>query len=147
MNALKVTAIVASLVLSACSTTARLYPVEGPLSQQVPLPVLNAKVNGITSNNGSLSLTRSDGTVCSGEWSSAAGVQTTFGAGSLFNQYGAIYGSGYTVTRGGGQNPGRAVAMCPDGTRFDIEFVTGGGTANGFGFARDTAGNVYRVLF
>jgi len=147
MKAINTTALVASFMLSACSTTARLYPVEGPLSQQVPPPVLNATVNGITGNNGSLSLARSDGTVCSGEWSSAAGVQTTFGAGSLFSQYGAIYGSGYTVTQGGGQNPGRAVAMCSDGTRFDIEFVTGGGTANGFGFARDTRGNVYRVLF
>jgi hypothetical protein len=52
-----------------------------------------------------------------------------------------------SITSGGGQNPGRAIATCADGTRFDIEFVTGGGTANGFGFARDTRGNVYRVLF
>ena len=148
MRTIRLTAIgIASLVLVACSTTARLYPVEGPLSQQVPPPVLSATVNGITGNNGSLALTRADGSVCPGEWSSAAGVQTTFGAGSLFTQYGAIYGSGYSVTSGGGQNPGRAIATCADGVRFDIEFVTGGGTANGFGFARDTSGNVYRVLF
>ncbi len=145
MNTLKMIAL--SAVLAACSTTARLYPVEGPLSQQAPTTVLSAVVHGITGNNGALALTRADGSVCTGEWSSAAGVQTTFGAGSLFTQYGAVYGSGYAVTSGGGQNPGRAVATCPDGTRFDIEFVTGGGTANGFGFARDTTGNVYRVLF
>jgi len=133
--------------LMACSTSARLYPVEGPFSQQVPPPVLTATVRGIEGNNGPLSLTLPDGTTCSGEWSSAAGVQTTFGTGSLFTQYGPIYGSGMSVTSGGGQNPGRAIATCADGTRFDIEFVTGGGTANGFGFARDTRGNVYRVLF
>jgi hypothetical protein len=137
----------ALLALAACSTTARLYPVEGPAATQTPVRVLHATVNGITGNNGSLSFQLPDGSPCEGEWSSAAGVETTFGAGSLFSQYGPIYGSGYTIRSGGGQNPGRAIANCADGTRFDIEFVTGGGTANGFGFARDTRGNVYRVLF
>jgi len=132
---------------AACSTTARLYPVEGPYSSQVPPPVLTATVRGIVGNNGPLTLQLPDGTACQGEWSSAAGVQTTFGAGSLFSRYGAVYGSGYTIMSGGGQNPGRAIATCGDGTRFDIEFVTGGGTANGFGFARDSRDNVYRVLF
>lgn len=137
----------AALVVAACSTTARLYPVEGPAATQAPVAVLEATVNGIAGNNGTLSFALPDGTPCTGEWSSAAGVQTSFGAGSLFSQYGAIYGTGYSITSGGGQNPGRAVALCTDSTRFDIEFVTGGGTANGFGFARDTRGNVYRVLF
>jgi hypothetical protein len=134
-------------IVSACSTTARLYPVEGPASNQLPVTVLTATINGIAGNNGSLTLNLTDGTPCQGEWSSAAGVQRTTSTGSLFTQYGPIYGSASTVTSGGGQNPGRAIATCTDGTRFDIEFVTGGGTANGFGFARDTRGNVYRVMF
>lgn len=142
------TAILPALtIVSACSTTARFYPVEGPASSQQPVTVLTATISGITGNNGSLTLNLPDGTHCQGEWSSAAGVQRTTSTGSLFTQYGPIYGSTSTVTSGGGQNPGRAIATCTDGTRFDIEFVTGGGTANGFGFARDTRSNVYRVMF
>lgn len=144
---LRFVAFVAAVFIAGCSTTARMYPVEGPASVQAPVQVLHATINGITGNNGSLTFALPDGVPCEGEWSSAAGVQTTFGAGSLFTQYGPVYGSGYAITSGGGQNPGRAIATCTDGTRFDIEFVTGGGTANGFGFARDTRGNVYRVLF
>lgn len=140
-------AIFALMSIAGCSTTARLYPVEGPASQAVPVQVLQATINGILGNNGSLSLVLPDNVLCDGEWSSAAGVQTTAGVGSLFTQYGPIYGSGLSVASGGGQNPGQAIATCSDSTRFDIEFVTGGGTANGFGFARDTRGNVYRVLF
>jgi hypothetical protein len=143
----RLAAFVATIFIAGCSTTARLYPVEGPASVQAPVQVLNATINGISGNNGSLTVALPDGVACEGEWSSAAGVQTTFGVGSLFTQYAPIYSSGYGITSGGGQNPGRAIATCTDGTRFDVEFVTGGGTANGFGFARDTRGNVYRVLF
>ena len=138
---------VAAVLATGCSTTARMYPVEGPASTQAPVQALHATVNGILGNNGSLTFALPDGVPCEGEWSSAAGVQTTFGAGALFTQYGPIYGSGYSVTSGGGQNPGSAIAICTDGTQFEIEFITGGGTANGFGFARDTRGNVYRMLF
>ena len=144
---LRMVTLPALALVAACSTTARFYPVEGPASTQPPVTVLVATINGITGNNGSLTLNLPDGTPCQGEWSSAAGVQRTTTTGSLFTQYGAIYGSSSTVTSGGGQNPGQAIATCTDGTRFEIEFVTGGGTANGFGFARDTRGNVYRVLF
>lgn len=139
--------LVAAVVLAGCSTTARMYPVEGPASVQAPVQVLHATINGVTGNNGSLTFALPGDIPCEGEWSSAAGVQTTFGSGSLLSQYGPIYGSGYSIAAGGGQNPGRAIATCTDGTRFEMEFVTGGGTANGFGFASDTRGNVYRVLF
>lgn len=37
--------------------------------------------------------------------------------------------------------------MCSDNTRFDVEFFTGSGTANGYGIAKDTNGNVYKMLF
>lgn len=144
---LRLVAFVAPIFITGCSTTARMYPVEGPASLQAPAQPLQATINGIMGNNGSLTFTLPDGVPCAGEWSSAAGVQATFGTGSLLTQYGPIYGAGYSITSGGGQSPGQAIATCTDGTRFDIEFVTGGGTANGFGFARDTRGNVYRLLF
>lgn len=137
----------AGLLLAGCSTTARLYPVQGPASEVVPPRTLQASIDGILGNNGSLSFDLPNGSTCEGEWSSAAGVETTVTSVGLIGRYSGFFGTGISTRSGGGQNPGRAIALCSDGTRFDIEFVTGGGTANGFGFAEDTRGNVYRVLF
>lgn len=134
-------------VLAGCSTTARLYPVEGPLSSQVPIPVITATVSGITGNNGPIGMTMPDGSTCSGEWSSAAASQVSFGSGSLIGTYGATYFQGVTIGAGKGQNPGRAIANCSDGNQIEVEFVTGAGTATGFGIARDRRANVFRVLF
>lgn len=92
-------------------------------------------------------LTYPDGTPCTGQWSSAAGSQVSYNSMTLFGTYGSVYGSGVSVSEGGGQNPGRAFLNCPNGNQIDIEFVTGAGTANGFGFAKDKQGNIFRVLF
>ncbi len=133
--------------LAACSTTATLFPVEGPLSESVPTPQVKATVNGILGNSGSLSLTMPDGEYCTGQWSSAAGAGISTTSGSLFGTYGSVYGTATTISTGYGQNPGAAVLTCDRGRNFQIEFVTGAGTATGFGFAKDNKGNVYRVLF
>jgi len=133
--------------LAGCSTTARLYPVEGPLSSQIPIPVITATVSGITGNNGPIKMTMPDGATCAGEWSSAAASQVTSSSGSLIGIYGATYFQGVSIGAGKGQNPGRAIANCSDGNQVDVEFVTGAGTATGFGIARDRRANVFRVLF
>jgi hypothetical protein len=112
-----------------------------------PLPVITATAEGITGNNGRFSLAMPDGETCDGEWSSAAGSGVSISTMSLFNTYGSIYGTGVAVSPGRGQNPGRAFLVCNRGRQIDVEFVTGAGTANGFGFAKDNRGNVYRLLF
>lgn len=129
------------------TTTALLYPVEGPLSAQLPLPVLKAVASGVGGNSGSITMIAPDGERFEGKWSSAAGSGVSFNSMSLFSQYGTIYGSGFYVSPGRGQNPGRAFMVGDRGTTIDVEFVTGAGTANGFGFAKDNKGNVYKVLF
>ena len=70
-----------------CSTTARMYPVEGPLFSANKLRPLQATVHGIMGNNGRIEVARDDGMRCEGEWSSAAGTTTTFSQGSLIGQY------------------------------------------------------------
>ena len=143
----RVLIVMSLIMLAGCSTTARLYPVEGPLSKLIPNPVVQATIEGIMGGNGPLKLTMPGGITCSGEWSSAAASQMSFGAGSLLGTYGATYFSGINLSPGKGQNPGRAIANCPDGNQIEVEFVTGAGTATGFGIARDRRGNVFRLLF
>lgn len=140
---------------TACSTTATLYPVDGPLSQQQPLPVLTATVDGIMGNTGGISLLLPDGERCIGKWSSIApmsvGYSTAFASGSAANglasAWATVYGSGFSVRNVPGVNKGEAILVGNRGTVIRVEFFTGSGTANGNGVAKDNEGNTYKVLF
>lgn len=46
-----------------------------------------------------------------------------------------------------GVNRGQAMSFCPSGRSLEVEFVTGSGTANGYGIAKDSEGNIYKMLF
>lgn len=140
------------------TTTASLYPIEGPLSKKTPLPVIVAKASGISENTGDISLTMPDGECCKGRWASAAGagvsvgfgsiaVSSTGGTSSFFKTYSTTYGFGASMNTGTGQNPGTAMLTCDRGRVIQVEFITGAGTANGYGFAKDNKGNVYKLIF
>jgi hypothetical protein len=146
---------VAVAVIAACSTTATLYPVDGPLSRQQPLPVLTAVVDGITGNTGGISLSLPDGELCTGKWSSIAPMSVGFSTasasgsatGGMASVWATVYGSGFSVGNLPGVNKGEAMLVGDRGTVIQIEFYTGSGTANGSGVARDNKGNVFKVLF
>ena len=134
-------------LVGSCSTTVNMYPIEGPLSLQSPLPILIASVDGITSNTGSFSFSLPDGSKCSGTWSSVAPQMISSSSTSLFGRYGSIAGFSITASNLPGVNRGQAFGVCTNNERFDVEFLTGSGTANGYGLASDTAGNVYKLIF
>jgi hypothetical protein len=131
-------------LVAACSTTANLYPVQGPLASQKPLPVIVATADGITGNTGNLSLRMPDGEECSGKWSSVA--PKVAGEGVLFSQYGTTLGFSYSGIQPG-VNKGQAFMTCSRGTTVEAEFFTGSGTANGYGIARDSNENIFKMLF
>jgi len=133
--------------LAGCSTTVSMFPVEGPLSQKSPVPTIEATADGIMGNTGNVSLTMPDGEHCAGKWSSAAGAGIEIESGSLIGTYGSAYGTSTSVSTGSGQNPGEAFLTCNEGRTIQLEFVTGAGTANGFGIAKDSEENIYKVLF
>jgi hypothetical protein len=133
--------------VAGCSVTATMLPVEGPLSQKKPVPVLKVKADGIMGNSGNVTFTMPDGEPCSGRWSSAAAAGVAVTSGSLIGQYGTTYLSGVSVMTGSGQNPGQALATCRSGRTFQIEFITGAGTAHGFGIGKDNEGNIYKFVF
>ena len=88
-----------------CSRTARLYPVQGPLSAQTPLPVLVAKVTGAFSP-GTISVVLSDGEICKGRWTQVPPVQVPQGANTanapatngMSSVWDTVYGSGFYVS-------------------------------------------------
>lgn len=149
------TAGMAVTAIAACSTTATLYPVDGPLSKQQPLPVLTAAVDGIMGNTGGISLVLPDGENCTGKWSSIApmsvGFSTAAASGSatsgMASVWATVYGSGFTVRNLPGINKGEAMLVGDRGTIFQVEFYTGSGTASGSGVAKDNKGNIFKVLF
>lgn len=136
-----------SVAAGGCSLKATMVPVEGPLSQTRPVPVLQVKADGILGNAGNITFNMPDGDACKGRWASAAGAGVMVSSGSLIGQYGSTHLTGYSVTSGSGQNPGQALVTCGSGRTFQIEFVTGAGTAHGFGIGKDNEGNIYRFVF
>lgn len=141
--------------LTACSTTATLYPVDGPLSKQRPLPILTAAVDGIMGNTEGISLSLPDSEHCTGRWSSIAPMSVGYSAGSatgsatngMASVWATVYGSGFSVRNLAGVNKGEVMLVGDRGTVIQVEFYTGSGTANGTGVAKDNKGNIFKVLF
>ena len=154
-RAISTLATVSIITVAGCSTTATLFPIDGPLSKQIPLPTLVARVDGITGNTGDISMDLSAGERCTGKWSSIAPQSATFstvtaiGSGNsrLGPAWARVFGSGFTMSNLPGVNRGEAMLICPLGTVIQVEFYTGSGTANGTGVAMDNKGNTFKVLF
>lgn len=142
-----VAAVVIPLACAGClSTTVSMYPVEGARAKQAPLPVVKAQVNDIQNNTGSITMTDPDGETCTGTWSSGAPAPMNPGN-SLVATYGGAAGVVSQVPAASMMNRGEAFITCERGTTYQVEFYTGNGTANGFGVAKDSRGNVYKLLF
>ena len=143
------------LIMAGCATTATLYPVQGPLAQQASVQTIEARVDGIMGNSGKITLTMPDGEVCKGRWSSVAPAFTTYSSAQasgsvssgLANVWASVYGNGFAIGNVAGVNRGQAVLMGTRGAVIQVEFLTGSGTANGYGVAVDNKGNTYKVLF
>lgn len=136
-----------ALLCAACSTDVSMFPIEGPAATKRPLPVLVARADGITGNSGALTMTLADNQACKGKWASAAPQYSTVSTVSLFSQYASVAGFGASSGIVPGVNRGEAFLSCSGGTTIQAEFYTGSGTANGYGIARDSDGNVYKMLF
>src|SRR5215470_8227374 len=105
---IRLSVIVGATVLTAgCALNATMVPVSGPLSELKPVPVVKVRADGILGNSGKITLVLPPDDPCEGRWASAAGQDVTVAAGSLISQYGSSYLSGYSVSTGKGQNPGR----------------------------------------
>ena len=148
-------------IMLGCTATARLYPVQGPLSQQAPLPVFVGKLNGSV-NSGNISFVMADGEVCTGRWTRvvsaaapkngtavvapAAGAPPSTGMASIWD---TVYGSGYFVAHVlGDLYWGTAVITGNRGTVLNVEFYRANPPGTRIaGVAKDSKGNIYKMVF
>jgi hypothetical protein len=137
------------LLLGACSMSVpvSMYPVKGPYAELKKKPVVTAIAHDVQNNTGVFEVTMPDGEKCLGKWSSAAGVVHSSTTGTIWTKYGAIVGVGSTTSNVPGVNRGQAMSFCESGRSIEAEFLTGSGTANGYGVAVDSNGNIYKLLF
>jgi hypothetical protein len=147
-------------VLSGCTATARLYPVQGPLAAQTPSPVYVAKMtDGLHAGNFSAVL--SDGEVCKGRWEIVARPKTSGAPVSandtakpnLASEWDIVYGPGYYVAHVlGSRLYGRAVVSGDRGTVLNVEIykpdTSKDATVSSIkGVAKDNNSNIYKVTF
>ena len=146
--------------LSGCTATARLYPVQGPLSAQTPLPVYLAKLNGAL-NSGSISAVLNDGEVGKGRWQVVHRVTPPKGADaatdhSAFNmsaEWDFVYGPGFYVSHVlGARQYARAVVTGNKGTVLNVEMYKPSNEENNTpsaikGVAKDNNNNVFKLAF
>jgi hypothetical protein len=150
----RLTVLLISSFLMACSTSVSLFPISGPYAQAKQIQPIIAKADGIMGNSGKISLTLPSGEACNGMWSSVAPTSASANVGmgsialssNMANAWGTAYGTSFSIGNSATVNRGEAMLICDKGISIQIEFFTGSGTANGYGVAKDSSGNIYKVL-
>jgi hypothetical protein len=124
-----------------------LYPVQGSLSTQNPVPIYKVTISGLLAS-GTLSATLQDGEVCSGSWTPVR--QDDPSAGSMSGEWDSVYGSGFFEGNVLGSRVfARAALTGTKGTILNVELYdpTPGVFANVKGIAKDNKGNVFKLTF
>lgn len=145
------------LTMLGCSVRGRLYPIQGPLAAQSPLPVLLAKIT-FGENPKTISVNLGDGEICNGVWIevpraakdvNTGTTTTTTGLSSLWD---LIYGQGFYVSHVlGAKYYARSEASGNKGTVLNLEIYRPENTRGNLaaavkGVAQDNKGNIYKVL-
>ena len=140
-------------LLEGCSFSimGHLYPVQGPLAQQTPLPVYVAKLTGARSA-GHVAVTLPDGESCAGPW---VMVPPGTAIGNLSAAWDLVYGKGFYVAQVLGTTwYAHADLTGPAGPclAFEMRNLKPGSQAANvdtslLGVAQDPYGNVFKVTF
>lgn len=165
--------LLAALTMFGCTRTARLYPVQGPLSAQTPAPVVLARITG-TLNPGDISVVLGDGEVCRGRWARVPSIDVARGAttatvpvtGDMSVVWDTVYGTGFYVAHVlGARLYAQAVVTGNRGTVINVELYKpeqqheadvffdraiqhgdGGSFGAIKGVARDNKGNIFKIV-
>jgi hypothetical protein len=149
MKARLLLALLSICLISGCSVTGRLYPVQGPLAQQTPPPIYNARLTGPPAL--AFSTTLANGETFEGKMRILAGppanpvtplgAPVTLPQPNLATAWDAIYGQGFYVAHVLGAQLGRANLTGSQGTTVQVEVF------NARGIAVDSKGDVSKLAF
>src|SRR5882672_5669113 len=146
-------------IMTGCSRTGRLYPVQGPLSAQTPSPVFVAKLTGAL-NSGNVSVVLGSGEVAKGRWS-VVPVPSAKGAAPATAPenhgmpvvWDTLYGPGFYVSHVlGTRLHAKAVVSGDRGTILNVDMYKGEvehAESAGIikGVAKDNHDNIYKLVF
>jgi hypothetical protein len=140
---------IGTCLLSGCSVTGRLYPVQGPLAQLTPTPIYNAKLTAPPSL--AFTTTLANGETFAGKMRTLSGppatpptpsdAPLTLPQANIAGAWDAVYGQGFYVAHVLGQQLGRANITGSQGTSIQVEVW------NARGVALDNKGDVYKLVF
>ncbi|MGB3455459.1 MAG: hypothetical protein WBG08_04565 [Litorimonas sp.] len=136
-----------AVLLAACSTTGAFYPIAGPLAAAGRTAPVAVELSGLEGRDGNLSLTLPDGETFEGVWTVIPFEDGIAQWGPLMSQYGMVPGSGLSLGAKSGRNRGQAYLVGTRGNTMDVEFTSETLPPDGVGIARDSRGNVYRIVF
>ncbi len=133
----------------------QVYPLEGPLAAQRPVPVIEAVMTGALDGWGDMTVTLPGGEQCVGRWLVQGGRADLqyLGTGSGSVTRGLDTATYQTNRTGritgnlGGMEQGMTVLRCARGGIMEVQIARPSGSLSGSGTARDSYGNVYRIIF
>jgi len=125
-----------------------LYPVQGTLAAQSPVPIYKFTVSGV-GREGTSNVTLQGGEECSGHW--APVPQSEPMGGKSTADWDGVYGAGFYVANVlGNTSIVRAVLTCTKGTTLTAEFfqpIAGEAMTKAKGVATDNSGNLFKLTF
>jgi hypothetical protein len=145
--------LLSSMVLAGCpgdilvKVPGHLYPIEGALVAQAPLPVYKVTISGV-GNSGTMSATLQGGEVCNGRWARLRPDDPS--ANGLSAAWDRLYGAGFFAANVlGNSGADRAVLAGDKGTTLTVEFygLDPVRMSEVRGVAMDNHGNVFKLTF
>lgn len=134
--------LIVTLLTGCAGFSGRLYPIQGPLSAQSPLPIYQLHASIMQST---ITATLQNGEVCQGTWGPLTPDNPSSNAMSA--QWDAVYGQGFFIAHILGKNGlSSGVATGNQGTTLNVEiFIAQPGQVSGV--AADNKGNLYKLAF
>jgi hypothetical protein len=125
----------AALLVSGC-VAGHLYPVQGPLSAQTPVPSYKVRMD----NGDGISTRLANGELCRGTWLDVVQADPT--ARDMLAEWDLVYGKGFFLANVLGKvTIARAILTCSNDMKVTVEFNSTNGVA------KDGNGNVFKLTF
>jgi hypothetical protein len=131
--------------LSGCAVSGHLYPVQGPLAAQTPLPIFDITLGHVLAEP--ISATLQNGEICKGPWGQV--LPSDPSANKMSSEWDLVYGQGFFVANVlGSSSLYRGDLTGTAGTTLHVEFFLHNpqDMTSAKGMAQDNRGNVYKLM-